>query len=159
MARKEGMVTFDVEVEPVALEVNLDLDNDEVCVGGVSPGGTRLLAKVVDDGTGIGRFEVLTIGHPGDTITTNANTAVAANATAVPLPPPPAGTKRMTVQNVGNPGCLVRIREVGGPAGSGIVFPLYMTKEYGGGDGALAGLEADEIAGVNAAVAIQFERF
>jgi hypothetical protein len=52
---------------------------------------------------------------------------------------------------------VVRIREVGGVAGSGICLILYGSRVYGGADGALAALEAENVAGPAATVAVQFE--
>lgn len=97
--------------------------------------------------------------QPGTTITTGTNTSITPGATA-PLPAPPSGTRRMTVQLVGGDGTTrVLIREVGGPVGSGVMLALLGSVSYGGVDGAIAPLEAENVAGgVNASVAIQFER-
>jgi hypothetical protein len=95
-------------------------------------------------------------GSPGTTITSSPVTAVGALAT-VPLPVAPAGTRRMRVQNVGSPGSVLRVREVGGPAGAGFLCVFTGPVEYGGADGALAALEVEETAGVATAAMIQFE--
>jgi len=95
---------------------------------------------------------------PGTTITSAADTAVPAGAT-VALPLPLAGTRRMTVQNTGPTGTFVRIREAGGLAGAGIILPRFGSIVYGGADGAIDTLEAEEITGTIAtSVALQFER-
>src|SRR3990172_5878984 len=47
------------------LEVNLDLANDETMVGTITTGGTRQLAKGIDDGGGRNRTVVQTdVGFP-----------------------------------------------------------------------------------------------
>ncbi len=95
--------------------------------------------------------------QPGTTITTPADVSLAPGAT-VSLPAIPSGTRRMTVQNTGPAGTLVRIREVGAGAGRGVILPRFGFAVYGGGDGAIAALEAEEIAGIATTVAVQFER-
>jgi hypothetical protein len=94
---------------------------------------------------------------PGTVITTSPDTLVPIAAT-VALPVPPANTRRMTVQNTGPAGTMVRVREVGGPAGSGIILVRFAQETYGGSDGSIAPLEVQEIAGIATTVAIQFER-
>lgn len=93
---------------------------------------------------------------PGTTITTVADTAVGVGVTA-PLPAPPAGTTRMTVQNTGPAGTLIRVREVGGPAGSGLILARYASVSYGGSGGAVDTLEVQDVAAIATTVAIQFE--
>lgn len=94
---------------------------------------------------------------PGSTVTTSADVPVGVGAT-VALPAVPANTRRMTVQNTGPSGTLIRVREVGGPAGSGIILTRFGIAVYGGADGAIAALEVEEIAGIATSVAVQFER-
>ncbi len=94
---------------------------------------------------------------PGTVITTAPDTVVGIGAT-VPLPVPPAGTKRMTIQNTGPSGSVFRLRELGGVAGSGIKIVIFGQETYGGADGAIAPLEVEEVAGIATSVAIQFER-
>lgn len=95
-------------------------------------------------------------GSPGATMSSSPVTAVGAFAT-VPLPVAPAGTRRMRVQNVGSPGSVLRVREVGGPAGAGFLLVFTGPVEYGGLDGALTALEVEETAGVATSAMIQFE--
>lgn len=100
---------------------------------------------------------------PGANITTPADTAVGIGAT-VPLPVPPGGTRRMTVQNTGPAGTWIRVREVGGVAGAGKLMPRLGEYSYGGADGAIAPLEAQDVSlavggsAVATTVCVQFER-
>lgn len=100
---------------------------------------------------------VISTVTPGTTITTAADVAVGAGAT-VPLTVPPAGTRRMTIQNTGPAGSLIRVRAVGDPAGSGIILARFSSITYGGMDGAIDAVEVQEVAGVATSVSIQFER-
>lgn len=96
---------------------------------------------------------------PGETITSPADTSIGAGTTQS-LPAVPANTRRMTVQNTGPAGSLVRIREMGGTAGTGIILPRFGIKEYGGADGALERLEAQDVSNPavgTVTVAVQFE--
>jgi hypothetical protein len=94
---------------------------------------------------------------PGVVITSPADTVVAPAAT-VPLPVPPAGTRRMTIEVTGGSALTkVRIREVGGVAGAGRLLTILASTMYGGVDGAIAPLEAENVAGPAAAVSISFE--
>jgi len=94
---------------------------------------------------------------PGGTLTTEPDTTIGVGAT-VPLPVAPADTLRVRVQVTdGDTDTRVRIREVGGPAGGGALLTLLGSTLYGGGDGAVADLEAEHVAGAAAAVMIQFE--
>jgi hypothetical protein len=126
-------------------------DKDANPIDSTFSGGLRRLA--VDAAVSV------TPPQPGSTITTGADTTVAPGAT-VPLPAPPSGTRRMTVQFVGGDGSSrVRVREVGGAPGTGIMLALLGSVSYGGADGAIAPLEVENVAGgVNVTVAIQFER-
>lgn len=93
---------------------------------------------------------------PGTVITSPADTPVPAGT--VPLPVPPAGTTRMTVQVTGGTATTqVRIRELGGAAGTGVLLTLLASRVYGADGGSIAPLEAELTAGAAAAVAIQFE--
>lgn len=98
-------------------------------------------------------------GSPGSTIgPTPADTLVAPAAT-VALPAIPANTRRFTVQVTGgDTTTLIRVREVGGLAGSGILLDLRGSTVYGGLDGAVAALEVENVFGPAAAVTIRFER-
>lgn len=97
-----------------------------------------------------------TKGSPGTVITTSADIVVGIGVT-VPLTVPPAGTRRMCIQAVaGDETTEVRIREVGGTDGRKLVF--NGSTMYGGADGAVAALEAENVAGPASAVHIDFER-
>ena len=94
---------------------------------------------------------------PGTVIHSEEDVVVGAGATE-PLPVPPRNTRRVVVQVTdGDETTIVRIRELGGTAGTGIILILYGSHVYGGVDGALAPLEAENVAGPEAAVAVQFE--
>lgn len=94
---------------------------------------------------------------PGSTITSPADTPVPALAT-VALPVPPAGTTRVRVQVTGGDDTSrIRIREAAGTAGTGVLLTLLASTMYGGEGGAVAPLEAENVAGPAAAVGIQFE--
>lgn len=163
MASKEGMIRYPVDIENVTLEVNLDLDNDEVAIGGVTAAGVRILYKAIDDGTGKGLFPVTIVGpapapSPGTVIgPTPADTVIGIGAT-VALPAIPAGTRRMTIQNTGPAMTMIRVREVGGVAGAGIILVRFASITLGGNDGALAAMEAEEVAGVATTATVLFER-
>lgn len=91
-----------------------------------------------------GRLLTLSSSAPGTVISTPADTAIGIGAT-VALPAIPAGSKRMTVQNTGPAGSFIRVREVGGAAGSGVLLGRFSSVTYGGADGALAALEAQDV--------------
>lgn len=92
---------------------------------------------------------------PGSTVgPTPADTAVGIGAT-VALPAPPATPLSQIVQNTGGAGTLVRIREVGGPAGSGILLPPFSIFVF---DKAVAALEAENVGGVATTVMVTWER-
>jgi hypothetical protein len=156
MPNKEGMVVQDVDFDhsaPITVTVDLNLDDDEVAIGGVTALGPRILYKAVDDGTGKGLFPV--VGEPGTTIETAADTPVPAGP-PVPLPVPPAGCRRMTVQNIsGGAATEIRVREVGGVGG--ILLFRGGSTSFGGADGAVAPLEAVVSAGGPAIVGVTFE--
>lgn len=98
-------------------------------------------------------------GSPGNTIDAQPDTAVGALAT-VPLPVPPAGTRRMTIQNTGAAGSRIRVRQVGGPAGSGILLTSLGSISFGGTDGAIAAVEAEDVTaapGLATTVGVTFE--
>jgi hypothetical protein len=93
----------------------------------------------------------------GTVITSPPDVPVAPAAT-VPLPAPPAGTTRMTVEITGgDPTTRIRVREVGGAPGSGRLLALLGSTTYGGPGGAIAPLEVENVVGPAAAVAISFE--
>lgn len=100
-----------------------------------------------------------TKGQPGTVISGGPDTAIAASGTQ-PLPVAPATTRRMTIQNTGPAGSMIRVRPVGDPAGSGILLFYGGTKEYGGADGAIAAMEAQDVSSpaIGATVATQFEQ-
>jgi len=98
------------------------------------------------------------IVKPGTVIETPLDIAVPAGD-IVALPEIPAHTRRMCVQVVdGDDTTVIRIREYGNFDGTGIVLILYGSRVYGGVDGALTRLEAENIEGPDAAIAVQFER-
>lgn len=101
---------------------------------------------------------VIIVVLPGTTITSPADTAVGAGNTE-PLPVPPALTTRMTVEvtDGDEDTTQIRIRELGGTAGAGRLLRLYGSTMFGGVDGAIAPLEAENTAGPDAAVSISFE--
>jgi hypothetical protein len=157
MGFKEGMVRVPVDIENATIEVNLDLDNDEVAVGGVKFDGTRVLMKVLDDGTGKGQLFVVPVSIPGATITSPADVVIGVGAT-VPLPAVPAGTTQMTVQNTGPAGTFIRVRELAGVVGTGFLLPRFGSKTFGSPGGSVAPLEAEEvIASLATAAMIQYE--
>jgi hypothetical protein len=95
---------------------------------------------------------------PGTTITSVSDVVVGPGA-IVPLPTPPANTRRMRVQVTGGDSTTrIRVREVGGAVGSGDLLTLLGSTMFGGADGAIAPLEVQNVAGPAAAVMIQFER-
>lgn len=157
MANKEGMVVYDVDFDhsaPIVVTVDLNLDDDEVAIGGVTAAGPRILYKAVDDGTGKGLFP--TVDVPGDTITSPADTPVPGGT--VPLPVPPAGTRRMRVQVTdGDMTTRIRIREAGGAAGAGVLLIVFGSTMYGEAGGAVAPLEAELVAGAAGTVGVVFE--
>jgi len=77
----------------------------------------------------------------------------------VPLPVPPAGTIRMTVQETGgNVAIRIRIRELGGAVGAGAVLGPLGSISFGGREGSIAALEAQGDPAIATAVAVIFER-
>jgi hypothetical protein len=93
----------------------------------------------------------------GTTITSPDDVAVGAGNTE-PLPMPPAGTLRMTVEVTGGSNLTrIRVREVGGNAGAGRLLILLGSTTFGGDGGAIAPLEVENVAGPAAAVSISFE--
>ena len=97
-------------------------------------------------------------GDPGTTITTFTDTPVAPGATAA-LPVVPSGARRCCVQVVGGSSATrIRVREVGGAAGSGRLLGLLDSTLFGGADGALEDLEIENVAGPDASVHIDYER-
>lgn len=101
-------------------------------------------------------------GSPGTTIATDDDVVVNIGATAT-LGAIPAGTRRFTVQNTGPAGTWVRVREAGGSAGAGQLFPRLGQYTYGGGDGAIAQLEVEDVSlavggvAVATTIAVQYE--
>lgn len=128
--------------------------------------GGQLIAGQDDTGPTQRNLRVNSSGHlivsvgastPGTVITTPADVAVGIAAT-VPLPAPPVGATRGTVQNTGPAGTFLRVREVGGAPGTGFILPRFASKTFGGEDGALGPLEVEEvIAGIATSAMIQYE--
>ncbi len=158
--RKEGMVDIDVEIDNAVISVDLDAQNDSVTVFGTTSVGAKIPIKVYDDGSGKGI--VVVAGAPGNSLTTAPDTAIPIGTTQ-PLTAPPAGTRRMTVQNTGPAGSFIRVRKVGEAVGSGVILARFGAASYGGADGAIAPLEAEDVSGavtgapVVGAAAVQFE--
>lgn len=148
-----------------------------VLVGGRDPNGFqrtlsvdafgRLIISstvpIVVSGAVVVTGAVLAKGSPGATITTDPDVAVGTGAT-VPLGAIPAGTRRFTVRNEGPAGTWVRVREVGGVAGSGALMPRLGEYTYGGADGAIAQLEVEDVSlavggvAVATSISVQYER-
>jgi hypothetical protein len=105
-----------------------------------------------------------TKGVPGATITTDADVAIGAGLTVPIAVTIPSGTRRFTVQNTGPAGTWVRVRELGGAVGSGQLLPRLGSYTYGGGDGAIAKLEVQDVsnavggAPVATTISVQYER-
>jgi hypothetical protein len=156
---------------PVQIEVTTDIGAD-VAVDGAPPTGAELRGLAV-----MGYYQVgnqlfvlrtnaagelivsatVTPTPPGTVITSPADTPVGVAAT-VPLPVPPAGTTRMTVQvTAGDATTRIRIREVGGVAGAGRLLTLLASTMYGQEGGAIAALEAENVVGPISAVSVTFE--
>ena len=101
-------------------------------------------------------------GDPGAVITTDPDVVIG-TGTTVALGAIPANTRRMRVQNAGPAGTWVRVREVSGTAGSGILLPRLGEVLYGGADGALAQLEVQDVSlavggtAVATVIAVQYE--
>lgn len=103
-------------------------------------------------------------GSPGLTITTDPDVVIGTGTTVPIAVAIPAGTRRFTVQNTGPAGTWVRVREVGGAAGSGQLLPRLGSYTYGGADGAVAHLEVQDVSlavggsAVATTIAVQYER-
>lgn len=95
---------------------------------------------------------------PGTQIIDYTPVAVAAAGTQ-PLPAIPAGCRRRRVQVTGGDATTaVLIRAAGGAAGDGILLVNNGSTMYGGdGEGSLADLEAENIAGPGIVVRVQDE--
>lgn len=97
------------------------------------------------------------IVEPGTVVHTEEDVPVPAGQ-IVPLAGIPPHARRQCIQiTEGDETTLVRIRELGGAAGSGIILAFLDIKHFGGADGALTRLEAENVAGPDSAVAVQFE--
>lgn len=91
---------------------------------------------------------------PGTVVTTAADTPVGVGLT-VPLPVAPAGSNNMTVQNTsGSAGTRIRVRELGGTPGAGVVLPRFSVRTF---EVTVAALEVEHVAGPAGAAMIQFE--
>lgn len=97
-------------------------------------------------------------GGIGTVITSPEDVTVAAAATE-PLPTPPAGTTRMTVEVTGGDATTrIRVREAGGTAGAGrLLIGVGASTMFGGEGGAIADLEVENVDGPEATVSITFE--
>ena len=123
-----------------------------VLVGAEDPAGLQQSLQVNLEGA------LLTADDPGTVITSSPDVAVGIGVT-VPLTAPPAGTRRMTVNVTDGDGLtLIRVRELGGVAGSGRQLVLRGSTMFGEAGGAIAPLEVEHEAGAAAAVSISFER-
>jgi hypothetical protein len=158
-------------VTPVQVEVTTDIGAD-VGLDAAAPPGTELRGLAV-----MGYYEVgnqlfvvrtnaagelivqatVTPTPPGTVITSPPDTLVPP-AITVPLPAPPVGTTRMTVQvTVGSPLTNIRVRELGGAPGAGRLLTLLASTMYGGDGGAITPLEVENVVGPPAFVSISFE--
>jgi hypothetical protein len=145
-----GVTELSVKADGVAVPGT----NGSALVGGKDALGDQY-ALLVDAS---GRL-IVSVGPttPGATITTPADSVVAPAAT-VALVAPPAGTTRMRVQvTAGSALTMIRVRELGGLAGAGVLLTLLASTMYGDEGGAIAPLEVENVAGPAAAVMIQFE--
>lgn len=93
---------------------------------------------------------------PGTDIQTPVDTSPIGIGATVSLAVVPADVRRMRVQNT-TPSSFIRVREVGGPAGSGILLPYLGVSEYGGGGGAVERLEAQNVGTIASSACVQFE--
>jgi len=127
------------------------------------PMGRNVKPVHVTNGTDDPVPVTITGGTEGTGIESPADTVIGIGAT-VPLPAPPAGTRKFTVENTGPGGSAVRVRELGGLAGAGFLLPRFGAREYGGSDGAVAALEAEDVSlatfgvAVATTVGLQFEK-
>lgn len=110
--------------------------------------------EVVSGGGDDGAVEVA--GSPGDTVDEPANTALGIGATAA-LPSAPAGTRRVRVQATGGDDTTEVLIRGGGVAGRGILLDNNGSTLYGGADGAIADLEAENLAGPAVTIRVQWE--
>ena len=157
------LTASELEIGHVAIKNDLSEDHQTVAPDGQVVNATYPLEGALVAGTdGTNLFAIRTDasgnlrtkGAPGTAITAGANVSVAGLATA--LTAPPAGTRRMTVQNVGPAGSEMRVREVGGLAGTGVLLARLQSATFGSGEGAIEALEADNATGTPIA-AIVFE--
>jgi hypothetical protein len=96
-------------------------------------------------------------GDPGGTGQSESPVSVGAGLT-VDLPAVPLGARCCTVQCiVGSSLTNVLIREKNGTAGSGRLLLYLGSTFYGGADGALVQLEAENIAGPDCQINVSFE--
>lgn len=165
-----------VETERLSSSASPSGSGQQFVCQAVTPCGAFMRAFVDNTSGSLSTLELIGLGHPiaggagggggastggcdpGTVITTEADTAVGVGAT-VALPVVPAGTRRMTVQVTGGDDTTrVRIREAGGTAGAGRLLNLLGSTMYGETCGAVADLEAENVAGPAAAVMISFER-
>ena len=101
--------------------------------------------------------DTLVEGSPGNKIKIPADFPVAALA-VVALVPAAAGTRRVTVQQTSHvAGVFVRVRPLGGAAGTGFVLGPLGSISFGGGDGGITTLEVEGDPVAPATVAIGFE--
>ena len=146
-----GTTELSVKVTGTAIPVT----DGGALIAGRDPGGIQ--RDVAVDVTGK-LLAVASDATPGTDITTQADTAIAPLATTA-LPVVPANTRRMTIQNTTTAGSSrLRIREVGGVAGAGILLGNFSSITLGGSDGAVENMEAENVSGPAATVAVLFER-
>jgi len=145
---KDSETTTEASIKQDGVAIAVGDDGGGLLVSGRDPLDKQRQFRTTTAGV------IKTNGTPTATITTAANTPVVGLAVALPVPP--AGTKRMRVQNVGGAGSRMRVREVGGPAGTGVQITRFGVQSFGGADGSIAALEADAVVGAPVA-AIIFE--
>jgi hypothetical protein len=127
---------------------------------GGSSSGVPVVGPAGGSGSGTANASVAVAvsGAPGTDITVQDDTAVGVGVT-VALPAIPAGTRRMTVQVTGGDDTTrIRVRDVSGSAGQGLLLSLLASSTFGGADGALEALEVENVAGPAATVAVLCER-
>jgi hypothetical protein len=111
-----------------------------------------------EDGIPIGPLNPLPVVPGVGTILESPEDVTVTAGDTEPLPTPPAGTLRMTVQVTGGTSATrIRVRELGGADGTGRLLTLLGSTMYGGDGGAIAPLEVENVAGPSADVHIDFE--
>ena len=116
-------------------------------------GATPVERVLTGDAVGPNVNAIITPGPAGGNIVTDADVAVGVGAT-VSLGTPAASSRRMTIQVSTAAGALIRIRAVGGAAGSGVLLTYLASVTY---DEAVERCEAENVGAVAATVAVQYE--